>query len=86
MSGISMSGLSQFSDLPPDPLPAPDRMLKHFEYSHLPPHLQNISRPFYLLAHDITSDIEPGQERTAALRKLLESKDCAVRAKLHPGG
>ena len=26
-----------------------------------------------------------GEERTVALRKLLEGKDAAVRAKLHPG-
>lgn len=28
----------------------------------------------------------PRPERTEALRKLLEAKDAAVRAKVHPGG
>jgi hypothetical protein len=29
---------------------------------------------------------DPGPERSVALRKLLEAKDAAVRAKLNPGG
>jgi hypothetical protein len=63
-----------------------ERMLKWFEYKHLPETLQDVSRRFFLLADEITSICEPGPERTVALRKLLESKDAAVRAKLHPGG
>lgn len=62
-----------------------DRMLKWFEYSHLPEHLQAVSRPFGELAGLICQTIEQGPERTVALRKLLESKDAAVRAKLNPG-
>ena len=65
---------------------SPDRMLKWFEFSHLPAHLQLISQPFRELATTICADIDEGPERTAALRKLLEAKDAAVRAKLHPGG
>jgi len=63
-----------------------DRMLKWFEYAHLPEHLQAVSRPFGELAQSIATEIEPGPERTVALRKLLESKDAAVRAKLNAGG
>lgn len=63
-----------------------DRMLKWFEYSHLPEHLQGVSRAFGELAQGIVATIEPGPERTVALRKLLEAKDAAVRAKLNPGG
>lgn len=63
-----------------------ERLLKWFEYKHLPEHLQAVSRPFGELALQITESIEPGPERTVALRKLLESKDASVRAKLHPGG
>lgn len=63
-----------------------ERMLKWFEYSHLPGHLQAYSQPFYLLAHQIASTIMSGPERTVALRKLLEAKDAAVRAALTPGG
>lgn len=63
-----------------------ERMLKWFEYEHLPEQLQQLSRLFHSLAHIIAERVEPGPERTVALRKLLESKDAAVRAMVHPGG
>lgn len=63
-----------------------ERMLKWFAFEHLPAHLKDTSRMFHSLAVDICKDIAPGPERTVALRKLLESKDAAVRAKLNPGG
>ena len=63
-----------------------DRMLKWFEYAHLPGHLQRVSGLFHTLALEIVSELEPGPERTVALRKLLEAKDAAVRAKFNPGG
>lgn len=64
----------------------PERMLKWFAYDHLPQHLQAISEPFGQLAKRLVETAEPGPERTVALRKLLEAKDAAVRATLHPGG
>lgn len=63
-----------------------ERMMKWFEYAHLPLHLQAVSRAFGDLAKGIVDTCEPGPERTVALRKLLESKDAAVRAKVNPGG
>lgn len=63
-----------------------ERMLKWFAYSHLPEKLQAVSAPFGQLAEKIAADIQPGPERTVALRKLLEAKDAAVRAALNPGG
>jgi len=63
-----------------------ERMLKWFAFAHLPEHLQEVSRPFGELAQLICSTIDAGPERTVALRKLLEAKDAAVRAKLQPGG
>lgn len=63
-----------------------DRMLKWFEFAHLPENLQEVSRPFAELAGLLNSNVNPGPERTVALRKLLEAKDAAVRAKLYPGG
>ena len=63
-----------------------DRMLKWFEYSHLPPPLRDVSRGFSVIAVQLCESLEAGPERTVALRKLLEAKDAAVRAKLHPGG
>ena len=63
-----------------------DRMLKWFEYEHLPETLKEVSSPFGLIARKLCYDLEPGPERTVALRKLLEAKDAAVRAKVNPGG
>lgn len=59
-----------------------DRMLQFFAYAHLPPHLQAISAPFRELAQLIVNTLPINAERTAGLRKLLEAKDCAVRAVL----
>jgi hypothetical protein len=47
----------------------------------LPEHLQEVSRPFAGLAAIILT-LPRNPERTVALRKLLEAKDAAVRAKL----
>jgi hypothetical protein len=55
-------------------------MLQFFEYAHLPQHLQRISIPFGSLASALVNMLPSNPERTAALRKLLEAKDCAVRA------
>lgn len=57
-----------------------DRMLQFFEYKHLPEHLQAVSKPFGELARQIVETLPSNPERTVALRKLLEAKDCAVRA------
>lgn len=65
---------------------AEERMMKWFAYAHLPEHLQAVSKPFGELAETLCATVEPGPERTVALRKLLEAKDAAVRAKLTPGG
>lgn len=59
-----------------------DYLLQFFEYKHLPEHLQEISKPFGELANNIVNTLPSNPERTVALRKLLEAKDCAVRAKL----
>jgi len=60
-----------------------DRMLQFFEYEHLPPFLQEISKPFGDLARQMVETLPANAERSAGLRKLLEAKDCAVRAKLY---
>lgn len=57
-------------------------LLKFFSYEHLPKKLQEVSRPFYILAAKLDSELPGSAEKTVALRKLLESKDCAVRATL----
>jgi len=63
-----------------------DRMIKWFAFEHLPEHLRDVSAAFHKLAQSICFAIDPGPERTVALRKLLEAKDAAVRATVHPGG
>ena len=62
-----------------------ETILCFFEYDHLPPHLARTSEPFCKLAKVLTLELEPGPQRTHALQKLLEAKDCAVRATLSPG-
>ena len=57
-------------------------LLQFFKYQHLPDHLQEISKPFCEMANQIVDTLPRNPERTVALRKLLESKDCAVRAKI----
>lgn len=60
----------------------PDHIEQFFAYEHLPSHLQEVSRPFGELAQMIVATLPRNPERTVALRKLLEAKDAAVRAKL----
>jgi hypothetical protein len=57
-------------------------ILQFFAYEHLPADLGAVSAPFCVLAHRIVEELPRNPERTVALRKLLESKDAAVRAKL----
>lgn len=57
-------------------------MLQFFAWEHLPPDLQAVSKPFGELARKVANELPRNPERTVALRKLLESKDCAVRALL----
>jgi len=52
-----------------------------FAFAHLPGPLQKVSAPFRDLAVALL-DLPRNPERTVALRKLLESKDAAVRAAL----
>lgn len=63
----------------------PERMLQFFSYQHLPEDLQRVSEPFCKLAHELCDTVPSNPERTVALRKLLEAKDCAVRAVLYRG-
>ena len=56
--------------------------MKYFEYAHLPQHLQEVSKPIGELAILMNETLPDGAEKSAGLRKLLEAKDCLVRAKL----
>lgn len=63
--------------------PAAEPILQFFEYVHLPPHLQEVSRPFCALAIEVVRKHPRNPERTVCLRKLLEAKDAAVRSVLY---
>lgn len=62
--------------------PTENRMLKFFEYAHLPEKLQAVSGPCGDLARLMDKMLPEGPEKTVGLRKLLEAKDCFVRANL----
>ena len=63
-----------------------DPFLRWFDFEHLPPHLQEVSAPIGEAAAKMAEVLLPGRERSAGLRKLLEAKDCFVRAKLEQEG
>lgn len=58
-----------------------NRMLKWFRHEHLPADLREVAAPCAALAMEMDA-LPEGAEKTAGMRKLLEAKDCFVRAKL----
>ncbi len=60
-------------------------LLQFFSFEHLPERLRATSRPFGELAENLDALLPENPEKTTALRKLLEAKDCAVRAVLFDG-
>lgn len=56
--------------------------IKYFAYEHLPKRLQVVSKPLGDLAEQMESSLPDGPEKSAGMRKLLEAKDCFVRAAL----
>lgn len=59
-----------------------NQLLQFFEFKHLPSHLQEISKKFHDVAYWLDEALPHNPEKTVALRKLLEGKDCAIRAAL----
>lgn len=56
-------------------------ILKHFDYAHLPEGLlRDTSARFHALAYEMAVTNVRSAELTVSLRKLLESKDAAVRS------
>jgi hypothetical protein len=90
--GASRLGLTRnlTMDKPLHPAPAEftsaqleaDPILKFFHYRHLPEVLVQVSAPFCALAAGLVETLPRNAERSVALRKLLEAKDAAVRARL----
>lgn len=57
-----------------------EQIARHFGFRHLPPRQAMVSRVFARLAGELVEALPRSAERTVALRKLLESKDAALRA------
>jgi len=58
-------------------------ILAFFKYDHLPKHLSEVARHYAHLAFlAAQANSKHPAEVAAGLRKLLEAKDCAVRAAL----
>jgi hypothetical protein len=61
--------------------PATQQILRWFDYTHLPEGgPRRVSSFFADFAETITCILPDGPELTTGLRKLLEAKDCMVRA------
>lgn len=56
------------------------KILKRFEYKHLPKELHYIAAPFHALANDICGHLPVNSEKSECLRKLLEARECAIMA------
>lgn len=56
-------------------------LLRWFHFEHLPVGLKEVSEKFHDLAVDLCSELPNSVERSVGIRKLLEAKDCMVRAK-----
>lgn len=50
-----------------------DRLLQFFEYAHLPPHLQAVSKPFHDLAHAIVKGDNVPESGTVTIGPPLPS-------------
>lgn len=60
-----------------------DNLLVFFEFSHLKNiQLKEVSSKFYILSRYINAQVNSNQQKVECLKKLLEAKDCAVRAEL----
>src|SRR6266536_3126079 len=66
--------------------PATQQIARHFAYDHLPEPQQTISAYSHHLAEAMIRELPDGPELTTGLRKLLEAKDCFVRASLPATG
>lgn len=60
--------------------PGTTHLLRFFSFNHLSGHPQTISQACTYLAHEMVTHLPDGPELSAGLRKLLEAKDCFVRA------
>jgi hypothetical protein len=57
-------------------------LMQFFDYEHLPSDLQTASKPFKDFANHLYETLPHNYQLSFALQKLIEVKDCAVRAHL----
>lgn len=57
-------------------------IMEFFDFQHLSPELREVAEPISDMAYKLLDEIPQSEELSAGLRKLLEAKDCLVRAKL----
>jgi hypothetical protein len=62
--------------------PATQHLAQYFAFEHLASPLRDISSRCAMLAEMMIGELPDGPELTTGLRKLLEAKDCFVRAAL----
>lgn len=55
-------------------------ILRFFEFDHLKGNLARLSSHFHAVAWAMAQELPYSAETSTFLRKLLEAKDCAVRA------
>lgn len=67
--------------------PATQQIMRWFVWDHLRSvRLRNVSQQVAALADEMVSALPDGPELTSGLRKLLEAKDCFVRAAVESEG
>ena len=59
-----------------------NRLLKWFDHEHLPADLRLVVQPIKELAEQMDRTLNESAEKTVGLRKLMEAKDCLVRARI----
>lgn len=60
-------------------------ILNFFGFDHLTGPLRDVSQPCGLLANAMAAELPDCEETREGLRKLLEAKDCFVRARIVAG-
>lgn len=67
--------------------PATQQIMRWFTWDHLRSvRLRNVSQQVAALADEMVCALPDGPELTSGLRKLLEAKDCFVRAAVESDG
>ena len=57
-------------------------IMKNFEYEHFPASVQYLFKSISSAAHKMDFALPDGSEKEEGLKKLLEAKDCFLRAAL----